>query len=62
MEPMDASHLILMLQLSPGIGEKTVQHILGRNAILRRSPDEFLRLKRSELLSDGTALLWHFGC
>lgn len=36
----------LLLALTPGIGGKTVARVLTRNELLRRTPDDFLRLSK----------------
>lgn len=46
---MEATELILLLQSVPGVGERTVEAVLRRNAILRRSPDEFLHLSSERI-------------
>jgi len=49
---MDTTELVLLLSEVPGIGDKTVESIVRRNAVLRRTPDEFLRLTAAQLAAD----------
>lgn len=51
------------MALTPGIGAKTICRVLGRNDLLGRSPDEFLRFGREVLteeyrLAATTATAW----
>jgi predicted Rossmann fold nucleotide-binding protein DprA/Smf involved in DNA uptake len=41
---MDILQFVLLLSEIPGIGERRLGRILERNAVLRRSPEEFLKL------------------
>jgi len=49
---MDAIELILLLSEVPGIGEKTLAAVLRRNAVLRRTPEQMLRLPPDELAAE----------
>jgi predicted Rossmann fold nucleotide-binding protein DprA/Smf involved in DNA uptake len=49
---MDSVELILLVSAVPGIGEKSLGAILHRNAVLRRTPDEFLRRPANELTAE----------
>jgi len=49
---MDSDELILMLSATQGIGEKTLASVLHRNAVLRRTPREFLALNVDALVEE----------
>lgn len=46
------SQLSLGLALSPGIGSQTISRILMRNALLGRTPDQFLKIGAEALMED----------
>lgn len=49
---MDTTQLVLLLSAVAGIGERTLAHLLRRNAALRRSPGELLALSPAALARD----------
>jgi hypothetical protein len=49
---MDTAQLVLLLSEAPGIGDKSLGAILRRNAVLRRSPEEFLGLSVAALTEE----------
>ncbi len=49
---MDTTGLVLLLSDIPGVGEKTLAVVLRRNAVLRRSSEEFLRCSVGELVQE----------
>jgi predicted Rossmann fold nucleotide-binding protein DprA/Smf involved in DNA uptake len=52
MEPMDAMEFILLLMEVPGIGDRTLAAILRRNAVARRSPEQFLHLSPAQWVEE----------
>lgn len=49
---MDVTELILLLSGVPGVGDKTLSAVLSRNAVLRRSPVQFLSLDADRLVDE----------
>ena len=49
---MDTEELVLLLAAAPGIGDRTIAHILRRLAVLRSTPDEFLHAPPSDLQAE----------
>ncbi|MBI1755833.1 MAG: hypothetical protein HYR64_01840 [Fimbriimonas ginsengisoli] len=43
-QPLPSRSFALLLAMTPGVGAKTVVRVCSRNALLGRSPEEFLRL------------------
>src|SRR5689334_21326318 len=49
---METTELILLLMDIPGIGGRTIEAVLRKNAVIRRPPDELLALPKSALCAD----------
>lgn len=49
---LEHCEFILLLMSTPGIGDRTLKAILRRNAIVRRSPEEFLSLSSKDLIGE----------
>jgi hypothetical protein len=49
---MENSQLVLLLSGARGVGPRTMTEILRRNAVARRTPDEFARMRSEDLCSE----------